>query len=102
MARPRGFLREYARSAVVLPTVLRSSLSGMRCPPPRAFHRLRRRNLGPLRPEIAGSVLVIDQFTQTCAVMRRRIGRRPATDQSVPTVDRDVVLVAERRNRDVD
>src|SRR5690349_7307711 len=34
--------------------------------------------------------------------MRRGIGRRPAADQSVPTIDRDMVLVTERRNRDVD
>src|SRR5690349_21575039 len=34
--------------------------------------------------------------------MRRGIGRRPAADQSVPTIDRDMVLVAERRDRDVD
>ena len=53
-------------------------------------------------PHTGGGVALVDEPDELRAVMARGIGHRPGPDQAVLPVDRDVVLVAEGRDREVD
>ena len=57
---------------------------------------------GGISPHLAGGVVPIDQFGQQRPVVARRIGDRPAADQTVPSVNADVVLIAKGRDRKID
>jgi hypothetical protein len=61
------------------------------------------RAIGRVGPHRAGRVgLINESLAQSRALVSRRVGCVPAPDQPVFVVDRDVVLVAERRDGDVD
>ena len=84
---PLGFLR-WMR--LTLPALLQIRLVG-------------RRTIRGVGPYIRGCVCRIDQaLAQPGAVMSRCIGRLAATDDPITPVDRDVALVAEDRDGDVD
>src|SRR4029077_10620023 len=59
-------------------------------------------SLGRIRPNLARCVLLVQHVAQACAVISRRVARRPFADQAVMTVDRDMVLVAEGWNSKID
>mgnify|MGYP000864619385 CR=1 FL=1 len=57
---------------------------------------------GRIRSHVAGRVRPIGHVFETCAIMRGRVRRRPIPDQAEATIDRGMVLVAERGNGEVD
>ena len=87
IGRPGGFLR-WMR--LTKPFLARNVLVGLRA-------------IGRVGPHRARGVGLVEQpLAQPRALVGRRVGRVPAPDQPIFAVDRDVVLVAERRDGDVD
>ena len=53
------------------------------------------RAIGRVGPDWARRVIGIEQAAELPAIVRGRVGHREAADEAVPTVDAEVVLVAE-------
>ena len=53
-------------------------------------------------PNVAGSVLLVDQVRQLRPVMAGGVRRPPCADQAMGAVDADMVLVAKGGDRDID
>lgn len=61
------------------------------------------RTIGRIGPDRAGRVAGVEQpLAQPGPLIGRGIRHEPAPDQPVLTVDRDMVLIAKGRDRDVD
>lgn len=60
------------------------------------------RAIGSIRPDVAGGIGLVEQsLAQTGPLIGRRISRLPLPDQAEPAVNRDVVLILEGRDRDI-
>ena len=72
-------------------------------PAPREHCFVLRRPVGRIRPDVARRVCPVQNvFEPRPAPVRCGVRRRPVADQAEAPIDRDVVLVAERRDREVD
>jgi len=61
-----------------------------------------RRPLGRVRPDVAGRVRPVQHVFETRPIVRGRVRGCPVADQAEAAIDRDVIFVAERRDRQVD
>ena len=69
---------------------------------PRQHRLVLRRAIGGVRTDVARRVGSIENLLQPGAVMRGGVRRRPFADQPMRPVDRDMVLVTERRDGEID